>query len=169
MELREYSEFRNNETSDKFVTINDVNDVNDGCTELVDLKKITWAVFPKNDKIHPFVIYLDPMKVKLTLEALTYTQMDRLHLSNVSDIVNNPFDRELSFDLNNNNAYHVQGVDKIKLFSNLDDAREFVKCKTDADFVRRKGNYYVLSIREAQNLIGKTLNVSPRLVVIETN
>ena len=33
---------------------------------------------------------------------------------------------------------------------------------------RREGNYYVFIVQEVQNIIGKTLEIDPRLVVIET-
>ena len=32
---------------------------------------------------------------------------------------------------------------------------------------RREGHYYVFSVQEVQDLIGKTLEINPRLVVIE--
>lgn len=38
----------------------------------------------------------------------------------------------------------------------------------DISKVRREGNYYVFSIQEIQDIIGKTLKIDPRLVVIET-
>lgn len=38
----------------------------------------------------------------------------------------------------------------------------------DISKVRREGNYYVFSVQEVQDIIGKTLKIDPRLVVIET-
>ena len=38
----------------------------------------------------------------------------------------------------------------------------------DISKVRREGHYYVFSVKEVQDIIGKTLKIDPRLVVIET-
>lgn len=38
----------------------------------------------------------------------------------------------------------------------------------DISKVRREGHYYVFNVQEVQDIIGKTLKIDPRLVVIET-
>ena len=38
----------------------------------------------------------------------------------------------------------------------------------DISKVRREGHYYVFSVQEVQDIIAKTLEIDPRLVVIET-
>ena len=38
----------------------------------------------------------------------------------------------------------------------------------DISKVRREGHYYVFSVQEVHDIIGKTLKIDPRLVVIET-
>lgn len=38
----------------------------------------------------------------------------------------------------------------------------------DISKVRREGHYYIFSVQEVQDIIGKALEINPRLVVIET-
>ena len=38
----------------------------------------------------------------------------------------------------------------------------------DISKVKREGHYYIFSVQEVQDIIGKTLEIDPRLVVIET-
>ena len=38
----------------------------------------------------------------------------------------------------------------------------------DISKVRREGHYYVFSVQEVLDIIGKTFEIDPRLVVIET-
>ena len=38
----------------------------------------------------------------------------------------------------------------------------------DISKVRREGHYYVFNVQEVQDIISKTLEIDPRLVVIET-
>lgn len=158
MELKKYSDFRKNESADKFV-------ISDRDSDL-ELEEVVWAVFPKDDHIRPLKVVIDLMRMTMKLLSLSIEEMERLKLKNIDDIVNSyNFDRSITFDADG--TCHVTGVDKIKMFSNLTDAREFVEAKTDADFIRREGHYYVLSVKEAQGIIAKTLGVNSKLIQIE--
>jgi len=158
MELKKYSDFRNNESADKFVMSGRDNDL--------ELEEVVWAVFPKDDNIRPLKVIIDLMRMTLKLQSLTINEMESLKLKNSDGIVNSyNFDRSMTFD--SDGTYHVVGVDKIKLFSNVIDAREFVEAKTDADFIRREGHYYILSLREARGIIAKALGVNSKLIQLE--
>lgn len=167
MELKTYNDFRENDTIDKFLIIDSREYGLDGILSSID--KIVWVVFPKPNKIYPMEITLDPMLLKLSISTISIENMNNFKLNN-NDLIgwNNSFDRSMKFDENGN--YHIECVDKIKIFSTYADAKKFIECKSDKDFVKRDGNYYVFSVREAQNVIAKALNINnPRLVVIETN
>lgn len=164
MEIKKYQDFRENDVHDKLLIMDSGEDGLDGVLDKIE--QVVWVVFPRPNYIYPMELTLDPMMMRMTLSPISISNVNKFKLSGNNSISwNDTFDRNVTFD--EDGTYHVQGVDKIKMFTKYEDAKEFIECKTDKDFVKKDGNYYVFTIREAQNLIGKTLKVNPRLVVIE--
>lgn len=132
-----------------------------------DEDKLVYAVFPKKDKIYPMYFNMDMLHMNLTLACISPSFMCELQkIYGIDYLSTNKFERKIHFDEYRNLC--VEGVDKIKIFSNYEGALDFVKVKTDIDFVKTddKGNY-LFSKDQAKELIAKFLQIKPSRIKLE--